>query len=70
MTRKGFHIAWRGLDINEKKMYRYRYLIGDDRNRIWLDMIDDWRAKQVLFTEKEVWKHQFADNQLIRTRIG
>lgn len=52
MTRRGFHIGWRGMDINEKEMYRRRFIIGDDRARIFLDMKSRKRVKQVLFTEK------------------
>jgi hypothetical protein len=52
LTRRGFHIGWRGMSINEKEMYRRRFIIGDDRARIWLDMKSSKRVKQVLFTEK------------------
>jgi len=52
-SRRGFHLIWHGLNIDEKKMLLYRRLIGDDENRIMLDSISDKRIKQVLFTEKK-----------------
>lgn len=35
-------------------MYLLRWRIGDDRNRIRLDMASPKRIKQVLFSEKRV----------------
>lgn len=52
-TGKGYHIVFRGLKIDEETMYKYRMLIGDDENRIKLDMDAKKRIKQVLFSEKE-----------------
>jgi hypothetical protein len=52
-TGKGYHIIWRGLNIDEQTMFKYRKLIGDDPNRIKLDMEAGKRLKQVLFCEKE-----------------
>lgn len=61
ITRRGFHIAWRRMDIDEKEMYRRRWIIGDDHARIYLDMISEKRVKQVLFTDKkEMWLNQPA----------
>lgn len=51
-SRRGFHLIWYGLNIDENKMLLYRKLIGDDENRIRLDSLSDKRIKQVLFTEK------------------
>jgi len=53
-SRRGFHLIWYGLNIDEETMLRYRRIIGDDENRIRLDSISDKRIKQVLFTEKKV----------------
>ena len=66
LTRKGFHLAWRGLNISEATMYKYRYIIGDDRNRISLDMNRTKTIKQVLFTSKEIWK--FDGKKRIKVR--
>lgn len=52
-TAKGWHIVWYGLDIDEETMFKYRMLIGDDPNRIKLDMEAGKRISQVLFREKE-----------------
>lgn len=53
-TRKGFHLIYRNLNITENKMYLYRYLMLDDRNRIRLDRCSNKRIKQVLFSNKKV----------------
>ena len=55
-TRKGFHIGFRGLSISIPVMYKYRFIIGDDRNRIALDMERKKTIQQVLFTEKKIYK--------------
>lgn len=59
ITRRGFHIVWRGLNIDEKTMYRYRRLLGDDPVRIDLDRSSSKRLKQVLFKEKNVYKYEY-----------
>ena len=51
-TRKGYHLIWRGLPIDEQKMYLLRFRLHDDRNRIRLDILSPKRIKQVLFSEK------------------
>lgn len=53
-TRKGYHLIWRGLKIPEREMFKRRMVIGDDRNRIRLDMASPKRINQVLFCEKRV----------------
>jgi len=53
-TGKGYHIIWRDLDIDEIRMFRYRKIIGDDKNRIKLDLVSRKRVSQVLFTKKKV----------------
>jgi hypothetical protein len=53
-TRRGIHYIWHGLDIDFKKHFVYRKFIGDDENRIRLDMHPK-RIGQVLFTGKEVF---------------
>ena len=52
-TRKGFHVTWRHLPISEEESFKYRLLIGDDRNRINLDMQSWKRIKQVMFNYKK-----------------
>lgn len=59
ITRRGFHIVWRGLNIDENTMYRYRRLIGDDPVRIDLDRCSSKRLKQVLFKEKNVYEYEY-----------
>lgn len=51
---RGYHFIWRGLNITQERAYLYRKIIGDDPNRIKLDKSSNKRAKQVLFTKKEV----------------
>ena len=58
-TRRGFHYAWHGMDIDEKEMFLRRYMLGDDKNRIWLDMSCPKKPKQVLFSEKIVYAHEY-----------
>jgi hypothetical protein len=53
-TRRGYHLIWKGLPIPEYKMYAYRKVIGDDKNRIFLDRLSTHRLKQVLFSEKKI----------------
>jgi hypothetical protein len=52
-TSKGYHLIWGGLKIDFKKHFVYRKFIGDDINRIHLDM-NPKRIGQVLFTSKMV----------------
>ena len=49
---KGYHIIWSNINVNEHTMFVLRKVIGDDPNRIRLDLISKKRIKQVLFTEK------------------
>ena len=58
-TRRGFHCVYHGLDITEKEMFLRRYRLGDDKKRIWLDMSCPKKPKQVLFSEKIVYVHEF-----------
>jgi hypothetical protein len=53
-TGKGWHLTWQDLPISEGKMFAYRKLIGDDKNRIRLDQCSRWRMRQVLFDKKTV----------------
>jgi len=53
-TGRGYHIIWRNLDIDRMQMFRYRRLIGDDKNRIKLDMMCEKKITQVLFRKKIV----------------
>lgn len=52
-TAKGYHIIWRGLGISKKKAFKWRLMVGDDWNRVRLDMDSPKRISQVLFSEKE-----------------
>ena len=58
-TRRGFHCVYRGLDISEREMFMRRYRLGDDSKRLWLDMSCPKKPKQVLFSEKIVYVHEF-----------
>jgi len=53
-SRRGYHFIWYNLDIGFKKHLVYRKFIGDDWERVKLD-INPKRAGQVLFTSKKVW---------------
>jgi hypothetical protein len=57
--KRGYHLIWYGLKINEDEMFFYREKIGDDPNRIRLDKKVKKNFKQVLFTKKEriIWKN-------------
>ncbi len=59
ITKRGFHIIWRGLNIDEKTMYKYRKLLGDDETRIMLDQSSPKRLKQVLFSDKKVYQYEY-----------
>lgn len=50
-TERGIHLIYSDLPITENKMLMLRKAIGDDENRIRLDMIGN-RLQNVLFTEK------------------
>lgn len=51
---KGFHLIWRGVRCSQQESLMFRYLLGDDWNRLRLDLSSKKRLKQVLFTEKEI----------------
>lgn len=53
-TRKGYHLIWSGIDATKRDMFKYRKMLGDDKNRIRLDMLSNKRLSQVLFTDKRV----------------
>jgi hypothetical protein len=42
------------LDISEKKSIELRKKLGDDKNRIRLDIESEKKPKQILFQEKTV----------------
>ena len=54
VTSKGLHLVWRDNKISARKMFKYRFLLGDDLTRLYLDMISWKRINQVLFTKKEI----------------
>jgi len=54
VTSKGLHLVWRHNKISARKMFKYRFLLGDDLTRLYLDMISWKRINQVLFTKKEI----------------
>lgn len=58
-TRRGYHIIWKGLNIDQNTMFKYRKWLHDDEKRLRLDMLSEKRIKQVLFTEKLVTYHGF-----------
>jgi len=58
-TKRGFHVVFSGCSINEREMFLRRYRLGDDSNRIWLDMSCPKKPKQVLFSKKIVYVHEY-----------
>lgn len=58
-TKRGYHCVWYGTSLSEKEMYKMRYRLGDDRNRIRLDMTCEKKPKQVLFEKKEVHIYEY-----------
>lgn len=58
-TRRGFHCVYRGLNISEREMFIRRLRLGDDKKRIWLDMSCPKKPKQVLFSHKVIYIHEF-----------
>jgi hypothetical protein len=53
-THRGFHIVFRNIPISFEKSLKWRKLIGDDSNRIFLDSSCPKKPKQVLFAEKKI----------------
>lgn len=53
-TSKGFHVIYYGINATEDRSYKLRWIIGDDPNRISLDLKSPLRISQVLFSEKIV----------------
>jgi hypothetical protein len=68
LTRRGFHIGWRHLNISREMNYKYRYIIGDDYNRIKLDQERTIGIQQVLFTHKTVWRYPDGKRVLVTFR--
>jgi len=58
-TRRGFHCVYRGLNISEREMFVRRYRLGDDSKRLWLDMSCPKKPKQVLFSKKIIYVHEY-----------
>lgn len=58
-TRRGFHYGWRSMQISENESYKRRLRCGDDVKRIHLDMSCPKKPKQVLFSHKEIYVHEF-----------
>jgi len=67
MTHRGFHFAWRGFDITDDEMYKRRFIIGDDKKRIRLDMLSPMKPKQVLFTSKVHAEYKKVDGRFVKT---
>jgi len=55
-TGRGYHLINYGIKAPPKKIFELRRKIGDDPNRIKLDMCSKKRMTQVLFTSKKVKK--------------
>jgi len=51
---RGFHLIWYRINMNEDEINEARIFIGDDSNRVRLDMCSDARVPQILFDKKEV----------------
>lgn len=64
LTRRGFHVCWKGLSISREINYKYRFIIGDDENRIRLDRERTMGIQQVLFTHKTVWRYPDGHKEL------
>lgn len=58
-TRRGYHLIWQDIDVDERTMFEYRYRIGDDLKRIHLDMSCPKKPKQVLFSEKKIYNYEY-----------
>ena len=58
-TKRGWHIGWNHLSITEEESFLLRYRLGDDSNRIFLDMSCPKKPKQVLFSHKEIYVHEY-----------
>lgn len=56
---RGYHLIWYDQFLEQNihdafnSMIKYRKLIGDDKNRIKLDMMSPHRVPQIMFTDKE-----------------
>ncbi|MEM2919009.1 MAG: hypothetical protein QXY62_05890 [Candidatus Altiarchaeota archaeon] len=61
-TRKGYHIIWSGLPITFEKSIELRKKLGDDKNRIRLDLCGKKRLKNVLFDEKTIRYYRINEN--------
>jgi len=53
-TSKGFHVIYHGINVTEDMSYNLRWILGDDRNRLRLDLLSPLRITNVLFSEKTV----------------
>ena len=58
-TTKGIHLIWDGMNISFAESIYYRAMIGDDLNRMLLDLSSEKRIKQVLFDEKTIFTQGF-----------
>jgi hypothetical protein len=58
-SKRGWHIGWHHLPITERESYLLRYRLSDDLKRLHLDMSCPKKPKQVLFSEKIVYVHEF-----------
>jgi hypothetical protein len=70
LTRRGFHVGWRGMPIDRKEMYRRRFIIGDDLNRIELDMKRQHSIQQVLFIKKKVYRFKYDGNNVKKELVS
>jgi hypothetical protein len=62
-SRKGYHVGWHGMDITEREMLVARLALGDDKNRVRLDMMPN-RIQQVLFDKKQVFYFKNGKREL------
>jgi hypothetical protein len=58
-TRRGYHAIWRGLKIDMNKVFVYRMFIGDDCNRLKMDMLTKIMP-QILFSEKQLFVRHYG----------
>lgn len=54
-SKRGYHVVIYGLNFSFEEVTAWRYMLGDDRKRIYIDTIRQKRghATQVLFTSKD-----------------
>lgn len=68
-SEKGVHLIYMHLDMDEKECFKFRKMLGDDSNRIRLDMETRFKPPQILFIEKNVTCNKFIHRNWVK-KIG